>query len=176
LSGANFAGASISTNPNDGTRTSFSRAFLHGTNLDKASTLSQADLTDAFVDFRSGGNIISIDLSGADHNQFACSNPATCKPPSGEDVCVWVRYPETTVPAANTTITCPDGLPAGASGCGAANPTGSNARWNSRLTIGTPPDPGPPPGWYTDDATYTPKAPDNVLCNGKGPSARVLNW
>jgi uncharacterized protein YjbI with pentapeptide repeats len=173
LTGANFAGASITTNVSSGAVTSFGRAFLQGTNLDQASTLNQADLTESFVDFRSGGNLVFINLNGADHNQFACGS-STCAPPSGEDVCVWVRYPETTVPIGNRTITCPDGGPAGSSGCGAA--AASNNRWASNLTIGMPPDPGPPPGWYSDDATYTPRAPDSVICNGKGPSARVLNW
>jgi len=172
LTGANFAGASISTNPDSGAVTSFNRAYLQGTNLDKA-TLAQADLTNAFVDFRNGGNLISIDLDSADHNQFACSTPSTCKPPPGTDVCVFVRYPETSVPVGNTTITCPDGLPAGASGCGAADPGGGNARWNSKLSIGAPPDPGPPPGWYTNDATFTPKTTGNAVCNG---AMRTLNW
>ena len=175
VSGANFAGASIGTNPSSGAVTSFSRAFLHGTNLDQA-TLSQATLANAFVDFRGGGNIIYINLSGADHNTFACSTPSTCVPASGQDVCVWVRYPLTTVPASNTTITCPDGKPAGASGCGAADPEGGNARWNSNLAIGTPPNPGPPPAWYTNDATYDQKAVGSVICAGKGPTARVPNW
>ena len=173
--GANFSGATISTDPNTGAVTSFNRAYLQGSNLDQA-TLSQADLTDAFIDFRSGGNLVSIDLDGTDHNQFACSTPSTCAPPTGQDVCVYVRFPQTTAPIGNTTITCPDSLPAGTSGCGVADPAGSNGRWNSRLAIGTPPDPGPPPGWYTDDSTYTPKAPVASVCNGRGQQARVLNW
>ena len=172
LTGANFAGASIGTNPNSGAVTSFNRAYLQGTNLDKA-TLAQADLTNAFVDFRSGGNLISIDLEGANHNQFACGAPSTCNPASGSDVCVFVRYPETSVPVGNTTITCPDGLPAGAGGCGLADPGGGNARWNSKLAIGAPPDPGPPPGWYSNDSTYTPRTTGNAVCNG---GTRTLNW
>jgi len=175
VAGANFSAATIGADPNSGAVTTFNRAYLQGTNLDQA-TVSQADLTDAFVDFRSGGNLVAIDLDGTDHNQFACSNPSTCTPPTGQDVCVYVHYPVTTVPSGNTTITCPHGLPAGPSGCGVADPAGSNTRWNSRLTIGTPPDPGPPPGWYTNDATFTPKAPPAAECNGRGKLARVLNW
>ena len=172
LVGANFAGALISPSADSGAVTDFLRAFLQGTNLDQAITLSHADLTDAFVDFRSGGNIISINLNGANHNSFACSTPSTCVPPSGQDVCVWVRYPTTTVPAGNTTMTCPD---TSGGGCGAADPSGGNPHWNSRLTIGMPP-PGPPPGWYSYAATYTPKAPDGVICGGKGPEAQVIDW
>jgi len=175
LAGANFSGASIGTDVNSGAVTLFKRAYLQGTNLDKA-TLSQADLTDAFVDFRSGGNLVTIDLDGTDHNQFACSTPSTCNPATGQNVCVFVRFAQTTVPVGNTTITCPDGLPAGPSGCGPADPAGGNPRWNSRLTIGAPPDPGPPPGWYTNNATYTPMAPASTVCDGRGPQARVLNW
>lgn len=175
VAGANFSGATIGADPNSGAVTSFNRAYLQGTNLDQA-TVSQTDLTDAFVDFRTGGNLIAIDLDGTDHNQFACGNPSTCTPQTGQDVCVYVRYPITTVPTANTTITCPHGSPAGPSGCGAADPGGGNTRWNSRLTIGNPPDPGPPPGWYTNDATFTPKASPAAECNGRGTPARVLNW
>jgi uncharacterized protein YjbI with pentapeptide repeats len=173
LTGANFGGASITTNVDAATTTKFAGAYLQGTNLDKALALNQAVLSDAFVDFRDGGNEVFIDL-GELHNQFACFPPSTCTPPSGADVCVWVRYPQTTVATGNTTITCPDGNPAGANGCGAAAP--SNGRWNSGLMIGTPVQGGPPPGWYSNEATYTPKAPDNVICNGRGPSARVLDW
>jgi len=175
LAGANFKGATIGADPNSGAVTEFLRAYLQGTNLDQA-TVSLADLTDAFVDFGSGGNLLSIELDGADHNQFACSTPSTCNPASGEDVCVYVRFPKTTVPTANTTITCPHGLPAGPGGCGIADPGGGNTRWQSKLTIDSPPNPGPPPGWYTNPATYTPKAPPGSVCNGAGPTARVLAW
>jgi hypothetical protein len=175
LAGANFSGATIGADPNSGAVTEFLRAYLQGTNLD-AATVSLADLTDAFVDFGSGGNLLSIELDGADHNQFACSTPSTCTPASGEDVCVYVRFPKTTVPSTNTTITCPDHLPAGPGGCGVADPGGGNTRWQSKLTIGAPPNPGPPPGWYTNPATYTPKAPPGSVCNGAGTHARVLAW
>ena len=174
LAGANFSGATIGTNSN-GSATSFNRAYLQGTNLDLA-TLSQADLTDAFIDFRSGGNLLSINLDGTNHNQFACSMGSPCAPPSGQDVCVYVRMPVTTVPGGNTTITCPDSFAAGAAGCGVADPSGGNTRWKSRLAIGTPPDPGPPPGWYTNTATFTLQAPSATVCNNQGPTARVLDW
>lgn len=174
LAGANFSGATISTDTNGGV-TKFIGAYLQGTNLDLATTLSQADLTNAFVDFRAGGNLVSVNLNGPDHNAFACSTPSTCNPATGQNVCVWVRYPVTTVPAANTTITCPNGS-SGGSGCGVADPSGGNAAWRSGLVIGSPPDPGPPPGWYSNDATYTSKALNSALCGGLGPRARVLDW
>ena len=176
LAGANFSGATIGVDPNSGAVTEFLRAYLQGTNLDLTKTLSLADLTDAFVDFGSGGNLLSIELDGADHNQFACSTQSPCNPASGENVCVYVRFPKTTVPTANTTITCPHGLPAGPGGCGVADPGGGNTRWQSRLTIDSPPNPGPPPGWYTNPATYTAKAPPASVCNGAGTKARVLAW
>ena len=182
LSGANFAGATIASSPNSGAVTSFSRAFLQGTNLDKA-MVTDADLSNAFVDFRDGGNLIYINLNGTDHNSFA-----GCPTGKYHDrhqarlrarcLCV-VRYPATTVPETNTTITCPDTQPSGSNGCGAAvaDPTSSNSRWASTLTIGTPPDPGPPPAWYSNNATYTstPSDPD-VICNGKGKNAGVILW
>jgi uncharacterized protein YjbI with pentapeptide repeats len=174
LVGANFAGANIGADATNGAATTFYRAYLQGTNLDQAATLSRANLTDAFVDFRPGGNIIAIDLDGSNHNQFACSTPSACRPETGQNVCVSVRYPVTTVPSDNATITCPRHKSADQATCGDAE--GDNERWNSTLTIGRPPDPGPPPGWYTNDATYTHAAPPSEVCSGRGPQARVLNW
>ena len=170
LSGANFAGADVGTFAPSGSRTKFTRAHLEGTNLDKAVKLD-ADLTDAFVDFRSGGNLYVL-LDGTNHNRFACSNPSTCKPPTGQDVCVWVRYPQTTVPAASASLTCPDGSPAGAGGCGAGR--AGNTRWKSSLIADAPPDPGPPPAWYSNAPTYGSATTDpKVLCRGGKP---VLLW
>ena len=164
LSGANFAGADVGTFAPSGSRTKFTRAHLEGTNLDQAATLD-ADLSDAFVDFRSGGNLFYVLLDGADHNRFACPDPATCKPPSGQDVCVWVRYPPTTVPGVNVNLTCPDGSPAGPGGCGDAG--AANGRWKSSLSAGAPPDPGPPPAWYSNAPTYGSATTDPaVLCRG----------
>jgi len=176
LTGADFADASISASANSGAVTKFIGAYLQGTNLDRATSLSQADLTNAFVDFRSGGNILYAYLSGTDHNMFACGTPSTCDPAHGEDVCVEVRYGEpTTVPAGNATITCPAGT-SGGNGCGPAATDGSNAQWKSSLAIGTPANPGPPAGWYEDQATYTPQAPADAVCNGKGTGAAKLFW
>jgi uncharacterized protein YjbI with pentapeptide repeats len=173
LVGANFAGATIDADSTTGAPTTFDRAYLQGTNLDQA-TLSSVNLSDAYLDFRSGGNLVSIDLDGTNHNQFMCTSSPPCRPDTGQDVCVFVRYPVTTVPADNTTLTCPDGKPAGAEGCGAA--AADNPRWNSRLTIGKPPNPGPPPGWYSNPATYAPAAPASEVCDRRGPQARVIDW
>jgi uncharacterized protein YjbI with pentapeptide repeats len=175
LVGANFSGATIGIDSNTGFGTKFTRAFLQGTNLDLATTLSGADLSNAFVTFRvSDNNSIDIGLDGANHNQFACSTPSTCGPAPGQGVCVNVFFPPTTVPGNNPSITCPDGFPAGSSGCGDASSGGNlvNLRWNSHLSI----DAASPPGWYKRDATYTPKAPDSAVCNKKGPSAEVTDW
>lgn len=171
LAGANFASATIGTDPNSGRVTDFSRAFLQGTNLDKA-TLSTGNFSNAFFDFRRGGNSLFILLNGINHNQFACSTPSACNPPTGQEVCLQVFYPLATVPGDYTRITCPDGTLGGAngaSGCGDADPTGGNLRWMSHLTIGAPPDPGPPPGFYENDSTYTPRGslpirPPTNLC------------
>jgi uncharacterized protein YjbI with pentapeptide repeats len=170
LAGANFAGARIDTGTN-GNRTSLRAAHLQGTNLDLAALLSEADLTDAFVDFRRGGNLMYINLDGADHNRFACGSG--CKPPTGNDACTFVRFSVTTLPATNPGIICPDGNLAGAGGCGAPDPGGTNPRWASRLAIAA----ANPPAWYGNPATYTraPPAPDTI-CKGRGPAAAILQW
>ena len=167
LSGANFAGADLGTFAPSGSRTKLTRAHLEGTNLDQAAKLD-ADLTDAFVDFRTGGNLFYVLLNGTNHNRFACSNPPTCKPPTGQDVCVWVRYPQTTVPQASSSIICPDGGPAAPAGCG--DGSAGNLRWKSSLIAGTPPDPGPPPAWYSNAPTYGSATTDpKLLCRGVKP-------
>jgi len=57
-----------------------------------------------------------------------------------------------------------------------ADPSAGNTHWKSKLNIQVPPDQGPPPAWYSNAATYTPKAADGVICNGLGPSGRTINW
>lgn len=172
LVGASFAGATIGTNVN-GSDTSFLQAYLQGTDLDLATSL-EANLTDAFLDFRPDGNFISILLNGQQHNRFACPGGG-CAPSPGADVCVAVSYVRTTVPATITTITCPDNALAGAAGCGAGQPDGSNARWKSSLDIGAPPD--LPPAWYRNDASYTPRqTSDGVVCGGMAKNPPVFYW
>jgi uncharacterized protein YjbI with pentapeptide repeats len=169
LAGANFAGANIGTFAPAAKRTAFTRAHLEGSNLDQAATLG-ADLTDAFVDFRSGGNRYFVLLDGANHNDFACSDPPTCKPPRGQPVCVWSSYPVTTVPETNPNITCPDGRSAAANGCGDGN--GGNTRWKSSLDAGAPP-PGTPATWYENAPSFGSATSDPAQrCNGVTPMAR----
>lgn len=180
LAGANFASAQIGVNPSDSSGTSFSRAYLQGTNLgDKNTTISGADFTNAFFDFHTGGNLLSITLGGANHNAFApCAGPPTvCKVPTGQDVCVFVRFPLATVPGDNTTITCPDGVEASRiGGCGTDFSPGSS-HWQSKLTIGAPPqNSGIPPGWYSETGSFEPAAPLSAVCNGQGTKARVSFW
>ena len=166
LSGANFAGADVGTFAASGSRTKFTRAHLEGTNLDQAAKLD-ADLTDAFVDFRIGGNLFYVLLDGTNHNRFACSKASPCNPPTVQDVCVFVRYPKTTVPEASASLTCPDGTPAAPGGCGDAR--ADNLRWKSSLVAGTPPDPGPPPAWYSNAPTYGSATDPKVRCRGGNP-------
>jgi len=177
LAGANFSGAQLSTDANNAGVTSFYRAHLQGTNLGSA-TLSEVDFSDAYLDFRGGGNTVYINLSGAVHNAFTgCPPTGGKKPACGQDVCVLVRYPQSAVPGGNTTITCADGNAAGPLACGAGDP--SNTRWASSLSLqfGKPPIPGPPAGWYENDATYTRKPPlASEVCAGKGTNVKVVDW
>lgn len=172
LTGSNFAGASISSDPKSGTASTFFRAFLQGANLDGAQLKDRPNLADAFVDFTPGGNNIYIFLDGANHNEFPC---ADCEPPMGSNVCVLVNYPEPTkVPEENVAFTCPNGF---IGDCGAADPSGENPKWKSRIAdLGAPPA-GVPPAWYEHDATYS-KAPENpnMICNGQGPDSAIVFW
>ena len=169
LTGANFAGATIAGYPGSGAATLFSQAHLQGTNL--STTLTGVDMTDAFLDFGSGGNGLAIMLSGSLHNVFACG-PLPCAPATGSDVCVAATYNlPTSVPAANQTIICPDGT---TGNCGAAGAAG----WKSSLSlkIGTAGN-GTPQGWYQYwPATYTPKANSADVCNGVQNQPPVFPW
>jgi uncharacterized protein YjbI with pentapeptide repeats len=164
LTGANFNGAVLSADPSTGARAKFSRAFLQGTNFSGAQLQNTPNLTDAFVDFRFGGNNIFILLDGADHNEFACQN---CSPPTGSNVCVLVTYPAATSVHEDVPLTCPNGA---VGNCGPALADGSNPKWASPLDIGDPPS-GVPPAWYLQNSTYT-KAPTdpNTRCNGLKPT------
>ncbi len=177
LVGAEFSDATISSSSGSGASTQFRGAYLQGAQFDNA-TQSNVDMTNAFVDF-SGGGSVYIDLSTT-HNQFACSPLSPCVPASGADVCVQAFYAgATTVKTDNTTMTCPDGS---AGPCGKAEATScrdvpQTAHWNSKFAIGTPVgEDTPPPGWYSNDATYTCAAPDAVICSGKGSGAATSTW
>ncbi len=167
LTGANFASASITVNPTNGAATKFIAAHLQGANL--ATTITSGDMTNAFLDFVTGGNTLLVELSGSLHNVFACG-PLRCQPATGADVCVAVVYGvPTSTPAANAAITCPDGA---MGSCGA----GGAAGWKSTLDIGMWGN-GTPPGWYPfKAATYSPQAALASVCNKQGTAAVVLNW
>lgn len=145
LIGANFAGAKLSTDPSVGTESGFTFAFLQGANLAPA-TLTGISLQGAFVDFNTNGNDMYL-LLDATHTVFEGWQP------SGEKVCVFAFYSKpTTAPENNTTLICPDGLAAGASGCGKTE--AANLRWKSPADISQT----NPPASYVEDATYTKKS------------------
>ena len=162
LTGATFVGATIESS-GTGAPTKFIGAHLQGTELGSAAS---ADMTNAFIDFRSAGNIMFLNLSGSIHNAFACGT-STCVPASGKDVCTQVQYDKaTSVPQSNANITCPDKTKGP---CGAAG----DPKWKSTLDIAATGSGLPPQGWYLNDATYTPKTPLAEVCNKQG---YVSNW
>nr|WP_314630678.1 pentapeptide repeat-containing protein [uncultured Noviherbaspirillum sp.] len=167
LIGADFSAAAIGTSSNN-VRTTFFGAWLQGTNLDAAESLRDVDLGNAALDFGREGNQLYLQLPGRTYNRHACG-ASGCMPARTEDVCVWISYGQTTVPASNASMICPDGFPAGGSGCGRANANGSNPRWNSSQQNSVP------QAWYALAATYAPAAPASV-CNGRGMSAAIVNW
>jgi uncharacterized protein YjbI with pentapeptide repeats len=167
LVAADFSAATIGTSSNNA-RTTFYGAWLQGTNLDRTASLRDADLGNAYLDFRPRGNQLYLSLPGRTYNRHACG-AAGCTPARLADVCVWLSYPETTVPASNGSIVCPDGFPA-ASGCGRAQADGGNPRWNSGQPMNSP------QAWYALAASYAPAAAPASVCNGRGAGAAVVNW
>lgn len=163
LTGANFSGAEIKTDSSTGARSNFARAFLQGANLSGAQLQDTPNLTDAFVDFRVGGNIIYILLDGVNHNQFACQD---CSPPTGTNVCLIVNYGSPTAVPSDIPLTCPNGE---TGACGPTLADGSNPKWKSRLNIEDPPS-GVPPASYALDSTYVKASADpRTICNGVKP-------
>ena len=148
LIGSNFSGATLSFDSKIGTGAKLDFAYLQGTQLASA-TLNQTSLQGAFVDFSEEGNTFYL-LLDEHHTKFpgywGKSGP----------VCVSNTYfVATTVPTANTTLTCPDGSPAGTNGCGPI----MTSRWASRVDIAN----NDPPLSYQFDATYT-KAMKTPIC------------
>jgi uncharacterized protein YjbI with pentapeptide repeats len=169
LVGADFSAATIGTSSNN-VRTSFNGAWMQGTNLDRATSLRDADLSNAYFDFRPRGNQLYLTLPGKTYNRHACGANG-CTPASQADVCVWLGYGETTVPATNGSIVCPDGFPANAgAGCGRAQANGGNPRWNGGQAMSVL------QAGYADAASYAPAAAPASLCNGRGPTAAMTNW
>lgn len=167
LAAANFSAATIGTSSNN-VRTSFYGAWLQGTNLDQANSLRDADLSNAWFDFRRDGNQLYLTLPGSTYNRHACG-ASGCTPASQADVCVFLIYKETTVPARNSSIVCPDGFSASSSaGCGRAD--GGNPRWNNSQTM------SPSQAGYAQKPSYGSTAAPASLCNGRGASAATTNW
>jgi uncharacterized protein YjbI with pentapeptide repeats len=156
LVGASFADATVSADPKLGTLTHFTAAFLQGANL--AATMNQVSLVDAFVDFTSGGNNLTLLLDGTHTAFHGWKTP-------GQSVCLFVSYGHPTiVPETNSTLTCPDG---GAGPCGpAASPPcgapGANPRWRSGVHDLTQAN---PPATYSECATYTMAAQTPICPN-----------
>jgi uncharacterized protein YjbI with pentapeptide repeats len=151
LVGTNFAGALVSADDKIGTNSGFSGAFLQGAHLPQA--LAGITLADAFVDFSPQGNTLYLQLSGQ-HTIFPGYWGSR-----GRSVCAQATYfSATSVPAADSTLTCPDGdtYP---NACGPAKTDGSNTRWESPVDITEQAS-------YQFDATYT-KAPADgtAICN-----------
>jgi uncharacterized protein YjbI with pentapeptide repeats len=172
LTGANFNGSVIRSDPQSGSTSTFFRAFLQGTNLSGIELKDRPTLANAFLDFRPGGNNIFILLDGGNHNDFPCPG---CTPPAREDVCVLVNYSSPSkVPDAGIDVTCPNGF---VGNCGTADPSGSNKNWESTiLDLANPPS-GVPPAWYEDDSTFIQKPGDpGSICKGKGPESAVIFW
>ena len=169
LVGADFSAATIGTSSNN-VRTTFNGAWLQGTNLDRAASLRDADLSNAYVDFRPRGNQLYLTLPGKTYNRHACGANG-CTPASQADVCVWLSYGETTVPASNSSIVCPDGFSGSSgAGCGHAQANGGNPRWNNSQAISVL------QAGYANDASYTPAAAPDSLCNGRGAGAASISW
>ena len=149
LAGANFAGATLLADTSR-PETSFSGAFLQGTNLNELIIQSGFSLKNAFVDFAPSGNTLTLKLDG-EHTHFSgyWNTP-------GQSVCAQMVYNQpTTVPQTDQTVICPDGSQ-NQTGCGPANPDGSNLHWKS-------PDDISSFASYKDNATYTP-ASSQPIC------------
>ncbi|MEO6326596.1 MAG: pentapeptide repeat-containing protein [Thermoanaerobaculia bacterium] len=151
LAGANFTGASFA--PRDGAaRDGFFAAHLQGAQLGDVKAMQGTSFTDAYLDFTVGGNALFVQLDGS-HTTF----PGRKNP--GRSVCVLASYASaTTVPAANTTITCPDGH-AGPCGQGTPGPF-LNFRWASPHMA----DVATPPVWYATPPTYPSTSGAPQLC------------
>ncbi|MEO6326595.1 MAG: pentapeptide repeat-containing protein, partial [Thermoanaerobaculia bacterium] len=152
LAGANFTGATLA--PRDGAgRAGFAAAHLQGTQLGGVNDIQGVSFEGAFLDFTVGGNALFLQLDGT-HTAFAGRKNA------GRSVCVLAPYSSaTTVPAANTTITCADGH-AGPCGAGTPGPP-LNLRWASART----PDLATPPVWYAAPPTYPSTSGAAQLCS-----------
>lgn len=104
LVGVNFTRANLSNDSNTGAVTDFSNAFLQGANFTNT-TVTNTDFTSAYVDLTSANGATMVFLLSSEHTGFTDYWNAAETP-----VCVEFTYTApTTVPATNSTNTCPDG-------------------------------------------------------------------
>jgi hypothetical protein len=84
LVGASFAGATLLRDPISGT-TRFTAAFLQGAKLAEATTIDQVSFVDAFLDFTTGGNQLTLLLGGSNTDFHGWKA-------RGSQVCLSVSY------------------------------------------------------------------------------------
>jgi uncharacterized protein YjbI with pentapeptide repeats len=180
LIGSSFDGATITTGAGSGAATTFAAAHLEGANLASANypctSAGCYDFTDAFFDFKVGGNSLELQLSGSAHNRFSCGATG-CTPPTGADVCVQVGYSTATRPPSGglASLICPSSI---AGPCGVANVSGTNPAWKSRRDVGAL-NTSVPPAWYDEAATYfQPALPENspLRCQGLDSQQWISRW
>jgi uncharacterized protein YjbI with pentapeptide repeats len=152
LAGANFTGSSLA--PRDGAAGGgFVAAHLQGAQLGGVKSIAGMSFDGAYLDFTASGNALFVQLDGS-HTYF----PGRTGP--GQPVCVLASYASaSTVPADNSTITCPDGH-AGPCGEGTPGPF-LDFRWASPRT----PDVATPPVWYAAPPTYPSTSGAPQLCS-----------
>jgi uncharacterized protein YjbI with pentapeptide repeats len=160
LTGANFANAAISADAS-GANTGFSGAFLQGANLAGITLQNGLSLASAFLDFSSEGNVTYLLLSGQ-HTTFAgyWNTP-------GQPVCAEMSYTNgTTVPATDSTVSCPDGnnYPAGCGEPFQSDGATPNTHWKSPVDITQEAS-------YQFDSTFT-----NAPASGNSICAADPSW
>jgi uncharacterized protein YjbI with pentapeptide repeats len=147
LTGANFGSATITSNAT-GANSSFAGALLQGADLSTLHLQNRVSLSNAYVDFTSGGNTLTMTLSGQ-HTTFAGYWGK-----AGEPVCAQMAYAgPTLVPATNANITCPDQSNNNPDGCGIPSSTNPKPpKWASTVDITQFAS-------YAGPSTYTPAPP-----------------
>ncbi len=144
LTGTVFKNATLDRDPDTGASTNFSGAFIQGADFTDA-RVSGTNFASAYIDLaNSGGSLMFFKLSGA-HSEFAGWIPL------GDPVCTMYAYSTlTTVPATDSTSTCPDGSTGSCDSFAWTNPK-------------VPMDKSPQPASYFTDL--------NPVCNNPNP-----NW
>jgi uncharacterized protein YjbI with pentapeptide repeats len=144
LTGSNFSNATITSN-SSGANSSFADALLQGADLSTLTLKNSVSLSNAYVDFLSGGNTLTMILSGG-HTTFAGYWGK-----AGDPVCAQMVYAgPTLVPATNANITCPDQSNNNPNGCGVPSSTNPKpTKWASAVDITSFAS-------YSEPSTYTP--------------------